>query len=183
MELNVEQQMNNSLAKFSIEWGNNFDDPITWEEASYGVLQHESENVYLFINQDNVITHLMELDDESGIYVIADFRYGLYEDPSVSSVSDWDMWYSSCAIDTSPLFRKKLNGNLKRLMAHGAKKAPAHTQNFSLKKAMSSLFGKFNTPSVKASSSFVQEKSAVALKIQTFARAMINSPLNLKTDA
>lgn len=85
---------------------------------------------------------LEELDD---YYVIIEYPYGLYEDDDVDSVSDWDMWYSSCPANSLQNFRSRLNSNLKRRKALGSRQTP--NSNFDVTGAMTSLFRKLTTPS------------------------------------
>jgi len=48
------------------------------------------------VNSDNVIAFAGWKHASRDLAMIAEFPEGLYEDSSVSSVSDWNMWYSTC---------------------------------------------------------------------------------------
>jgi len=171
--------MRAAWSEFNLTWGSGFDNPVTWAEANYTAHQHHTEDIYLFTNEDNVVRFvLQEFDD---FYFIVEYPYGLYEDENVDSVSDWDMWYSSCPANSLQNFRSKLNSNLRRRKALASRQTP--TSNFDVTAAATSLFRKLTTPSSKPQVAMTQDRASLSNNLQSLAHKLGKSPLSLKTDA
>jgi len=175
----LETNMRAAWSQFNISWGSGFDNPVTWAEADYSVYQHHTEKLYLFANSDNVVRFILEEVDD--YYIMVEYPYGLYEDENVDSVSDWDMWYSSCPANSLQNFRSKLNSKLNRRKALGSRQTP--TSNIDVTAAMTSLFRKLTTPSARPVVSMVQDRASISSNLQSLANQLGKSPLSFKTDA
>jgi len=97
--------------------------------------------------------------------VILEFPYGLYEETSISSVSDWNMWYSTCQSSyNQQSFRSKLNANLKRRSSHSGKQVNSSAK-INVVEATTHLFKRLINSTPRQAVSFVQERSSLVDRV------------------
>jgi hypothetical protein len=55
--LNLRKEMTKAWNEFTINWGSGFENPIVGG-GNYQVYQHKSDQAYMFVNGNNVVTHI-----------------------------------------------------------------------------------------------------------------------------